>query len=138
MSFVSCINRTSGFARSSHHTTFSSRAFNELTFQVAMRIVLGPRWIVYRVPQIDRDEIRPVSAREPAAVGRPVVDQRRGRHPRYSAVAGRGSQGRARALSWEGRSAVSCGPEWRREAADRAWPDSATRSRERMKEARMN
>src|SRR3954447_15626134 len=37
-SFVSCISRTSGAARSSHQSTFSWRAFSELTFQVAMRI----------------------------------------------------------------------------------------------------
>ena len=37
-SFVSCISRTSGAARSSHHSIFSSRAFIELTFHVAMRI----------------------------------------------------------------------------------------------------
>src|SRR5439155_17410203 len=29
---------TSGLARSSHHVTFSSRAFSELTFHVAMRM----------------------------------------------------------------------------------------------------
>src|SRR5438309_1237994 len=37
-SLVSCISSTSGLARSSHHVTFSRRAFSELTFQVAMRI----------------------------------------------------------------------------------------------------
>src|SRR5437867_4743302 len=37
-SLVSCIRSTSGLARSSHHVTFSRRAFSELTFQVAMRI----------------------------------------------------------------------------------------------------
>src|SRR5919198_2292675 len=37
-SFVSCISRMSGWARSSHHSTLSRRAFNELTFQVAIRI----------------------------------------------------------------------------------------------------
>ena len=37
-SFVSCISRTSGCARSSHHVTLSSRAFSEFTFQVAIRI----------------------------------------------------------------------------------------------------
>src|SRR6185369_6311935 len=36
-SFVSCMSRTSGDARSSHQSTFSWRAFRELTFQVAMR-----------------------------------------------------------------------------------------------------
>src|SRR5687767_6325986 len=40
-SLVSCMSRTSGFARSSHHVTFSSRAFSELTFQVAIRIRSG-------------------------------------------------------------------------------------------------
>src|SRR5215831_8012063 len=37
-SFVSCIRSTSGFVRSSHHMTFSRRAFSELTFQVAIRM----------------------------------------------------------------------------------------------------
>jgi len=37
-SLVSCIRSTSGFARSSHHMTFSRRAFSELTFQVAIRM----------------------------------------------------------------------------------------------------
>jgi hypothetical protein len=36
--FVSCIRSTSGWARSSHYVTFSRRAFNELTFRVAMRM----------------------------------------------------------------------------------------------------
>src|SRR5882724_5384450 len=31
------MSKTSGRARSSHHHTFSRRAFNELTFQVAIR-----------------------------------------------------------------------------------------------------
>src|SRR5207244_6664772 len=35
-SLVSCISSTSGRARSSHHVTFSRRAFSELTFQVAI------------------------------------------------------------------------------------------------------
>jgi len=38
-----------------------------------MRIVLGPRWTVYRVPQIDRDEIRSVSGREPASSAVTIV-----------------------------------------------------------------
>src|SRR2546422_11123612 len=33
------MSRTSGLARSSHHVTFSSLAFSELTFQVAIRMV---------------------------------------------------------------------------------------------------
>src|SRR6266550_4089144 len=41
VSFVSWISSTSGAARSSHHSTFSSRAFSELTFQVAMCIAVG-------------------------------------------------------------------------------------------------
>ena len=36
-SLVSCISSTSGRARSSHQVTLSSRAFSELTFQVAIR-----------------------------------------------------------------------------------------------------
>ena len=39
-SFVYCMTRTSGFARSSHHESLPSRAFNEFTFHVAMRIEL--------------------------------------------------------------------------------------------------
>ena len=42
-SFVSCISRTSGAARSSHHSIFSSRAFMELTFQVAIRMSMVAR-----------------------------------------------------------------------------------------------
>src|SRR5215210_7261564 len=38
VSFVSWTIRTSGAARSSHHSIFSSRAFRELTFHVAIRI----------------------------------------------------------------------------------------------------
>src|SRR5262245_821439 len=38
-SFVSCISRTSGFARASHQATLSSRARSELTFQVAIRML---------------------------------------------------------------------------------------------------
>src|SRR3989442_13705897 len=33
------MSRTSGLARSSHHVTFSSLAFSELTFQVAILMV---------------------------------------------------------------------------------------------------
>ena len=39
VSLVSCMSRTSGLARSSHHVIFSSLAFSELTFQVAIRMV---------------------------------------------------------------------------------------------------
>src|SRR5215471_3976514 len=35
------MSRTSGRARSSHHVTFSRRAFSEFTFQVAIRIFWG-------------------------------------------------------------------------------------------------
>ena len=36
--FVSCMHNTSGFAYSSHSSTRGWRAFNELTFHVAIRI----------------------------------------------------------------------------------------------------
>src|SRR5215208_2403131 len=45
-SFVSCIRRMSGFARSSHQSTFSWRALSELTFQVAIRTVGSGRSVV--------------------------------------------------------------------------------------------
>src|SRR6185436_5944305 len=46
-SFVSCISKTSGCARSSHHVTFCRRAPSEFTFQVA--ILMTKPASVYRV-----------------------------------------------------------------------------------------
>src|SRR5207245_4135724 len=93
-SFVSCISRTSGFARPSHQTTFSSRAFSELTFQVAIRIVVVLRSLV-SLPRADieagrasqlgpaLEELSPRGAGDAIGVG----DDRRLVHREHAAVA---------------------------------------------------
>src|SRR6185369_3028773 len=95
-SFVSCMSRTSGAARSSHHSIFSSRAFIELTFHVAMRMAL--RGLAAGLAAAQVGDRHPIHAGAVAAVLLERLAELRQRRPGRVRVGGREHERAVRVL----------------------------------------